>query len=366
MKRIIFILSCFLLLSILPLTVFAADNGGDAASSSVSITVVIPQTEPKEEPTVPEYIANKPVNYLYPVSINETNKNGRNEIIKTYELAENEKPDNISRESFILNGYIYELTDITKKETDSTDTRKHTETITLDTDTNDTGAILKLLKTTIEYKSGDGYTGILSLDISSIKVETAGTKSSSYTVTATREYPHLSSNDTSLIPKSINENGRTLTLSNIQWKTQNTVTIDYDCLPESYTAIVTYMGTAYKTVVTGYVTTAEYSGTLSKTITGKTLYKAYFTGTPIIYPIELEVVTEKATEPETETTAEEIEITTEITTVFEVTDIGSNTDNNSSYVIPILITILIAETAGFIGFIIYNINKNKNGGIKSE
>jgi hypothetical protein len=34
-------------------------------------------------------------------------------------------------------------------------------------------------------------------------------------VTATREYPHLSTNDTSLIPKTITDNGRTLELDNV-------------------------------------------------------------------------------------------------------------------------------------------------------
>jgi len=250
--------------------------------------------------TALEPTTQKSVHDLYPVSIKETqDENGRREVIKTYELAPNEKPDNISQEPFTRDGWLYELTDITKKETASTDTRNHTETVTLNTDTNDTEKILQQLEPTMDYTDNDGYTGILSLDVQNIKVETAGTKSTAYTVTATREYPNLSSNDTSVIPKSVTENGRTLTLSDVEWKVQNYVSVDYDSIPDSYTAVVTYTGTAYRNVVTGYITTAEYSGTLIKNITGKTVYEVYFTGTQTIVPDEAE--TSLKTESETET-----------------------------------------------------------------
>ena len=281
MKRVIICILFTAFLMIFPITAYAADTG---EASGVSITVVIPQTEPKKEAPPPEPTTQPPKNYLYPVSVWESQDNGRREIIKTYELAPNEKPQNISRESFTRDGWLYEIADITKKETSSNDMREYTETVTIDTATNDISAILQLLAPEMEYKSNDGYTGILYLDISSIKVETAGTKSSSYTVTATREYPHLSSNDTSLIPKTITDNGRTLTLSNIDWRVQNYTTIDYDRIPDSYTAVATYAGTASKTTVTGYTTTAEYRGRLSKIITGKTVYTAYFIGIPIVTP----------------------------------------------------------------------------------
>ena len=283
MRRIIICILFTVFFIMFPVTAYAADNND---ISSVSITVVIPNTEPKKEtPPLEPAPAPKPtINYLYPVSVFESQDNGRREIIKTYELAASEKPANISRESFTRDGWLYELSDITKEETSSNDIREHKEIITTDTATNDISAILQLLEAEMEYKSGDGYTGVLYLDISSIKVETAGTKSSSYTVTATREYPHLSTNDTSLIPKTITDNGRTLTLSNIDWRVQNYTAVDYERIPDSYTAVASYTGTASKTTVTGYTTAAEYRGKLSKIITGKTVYTAYFIGIPIITP----------------------------------------------------------------------------------
>jgi len=293
MKRIIFFILCAFILMALSVTAYAADSSG---SSSVAITVVIPQSESEKEAPTPVPAPKPPEKYLYPVSVSESQNSGQREIIKTYELGTNEKPEDISRESFSRGGYMYELTDIIKNETVSADTREYIELVEQFSDVNDTEAILKLFGKSYEYINEDGYMGIMTLDISTLKVETAGTKSSSYTVTATREYPHLSSNDTSLIPKTITDSGRTLTLSNIEWKVQNYTTIDYEHIPDSYTAVATYTGTASRTTVTGYTATAEYRGTLTKIIKGKTMYTAYFIGVPIL---ALSYTESPGAEPET-------------------------------------------------------------------
>ena len=68
--------------------------------------------------------------------------------------------------------------------------------------------ILKMLEPKLEVKTEDGYEGILSLDHTTIQVEAAGYSTSSRTVTAERTYPNLSDADVSLIPKTVNENGR--------------------------------------------------------------------------------------------------------------------------------------------------------------
>ena len=295
MKRIIFSLFFAVFITAFSLTAYAADN-----SDGVSITVVIPNAVKETPPPTPPPA---PKNYLYPVSVWESVENGRREIIRTYELAPHERPQDISRESFTRDGVLYELADITRKETANADVRDHTENISVDTQTNDMAAILRLLAPTMEYQSDDGYIGFLQLDIASIKVEQAGTRSSSYTVSATREYPHLSSNDTGLVPKTITDNGRTLTLESINWKTQNYSTVDYSQIPDSYTAIATYTGTASRTTVTGYITTAEYNGVISKILTGKTVYTAYFIGVPIVSGI-----VNRPSEP-TATTAPETVVT---------------------------------------------------------
>lgn len=221
---------------------------------------------------------------LYPSSIHEIEENGVNWIVKVYELSEADDPQAISQDAFERDGWRYELSDITKKETATADMREHIETVTADSATKDMQEIIALFEQTMEYSSEDGYAGMLTLDIASITVETAGSKTSSYTVSATREYPHLSRNDTALIPKTITDNGRSLTLQDVEWQAQSTVTVDYDVLPESYTAIATYTTTGSRTVVTGYTATAEYKGELVKLLPGRTVYSAYFIGTEIEPP----------------------------------------------------------------------------------
>ena len=345
MKRImIFIMLFAVFLIILSITAYASGN-----DSSVMITVVIPQTEPPP-PVVPQ----RPEKQVYPVNVKENHGDGKREIIRTYELKSGEKPEDIPRESFTREGWLYELADITRRETTNTDTRNYTETVKIETATNDTAEILRRLESTVNYRSNDGYTGVLQLDIFSIKVEPAGTRSSSFAVSATREYPHLSSNDTSLIPKTITDNGRTLTLSNIDWRVQNTATIDYVQIPDNYTAVATYTGTGSHTVITGYITAAEYSGRISKTLAGKTVYTAHFIGVPIVntaenMPIETEPETttetvmavteemaeEQPAEPVTileAQTAIEAESITETTVVFE-TETEHTTENTTETVI---------------------------------
>ena len=363
MKRIIIFSLCALFLFAFPVAAYA-DNG----DNTVSITVVIPQSA---KPPTPTPAPTPPPVYLYPASVWESQENGRYEIIRTYELSAGEHPKDISRESFTRDGLLYELADITKKETANADVREHKEVVTVNTATNDMAAILRLLEQTMDFQSDDGYIGVLSLDIASITVETAGTQTSNYTVSATREYPHLSSNDTSLIPKTITDNGRTLTLASIDWRTQNTSTVDYVAIPDSYTAVATYTGTASRTTVTGYITKAEYNGVISKILTGKTVYTAHFIGVPIVSPItpgrpspapeptSTPEPTPEATEPTIESPTEtEQPIETGTPSETESEEPPAEEAKEKSNILPILIALLMG--AGISGGIAYfYVSKNK-------
>ena len=294
MKRLIplIFISC-VFLWLYPTTAMAADSSSEK-QSNVTITIVMPDTPatPAQSPVkderetiltqVPTVPASPAISPLYPISVDEIRENGERRIIKVYELDADENPSDISRDSFDRDRWHYELADITKAETAMTDAKEHVETIEVSTGTKDTDAILRQLAPTMEYESEDGYVGVLTLNVGSIKVGQAGTKTSSYTVTATREYPHLSSNDSSLVPKTITDGGKTYTLANVDWRSGNTETIDYERLPEYYTAYATYTATASKTVVTGYVTTAEYEGTIARINQGRTVYTAVFIGTEIV------------------------------------------------------------------------------------
>jgi hypothetical protein len=213
---------------------------------------------------------------LYPAEVQTVETDNERQIIKSYILMPGQSPANIPRESFERDGFRYALTDITEQRTRVADTKNHTEIISIHTESKDLNAVIQQLSPTLEHQSEDGYAGILSLDLSSVQCAAAGTKSSGYTVSTTREYPRLSSNDTSFIPKTVTENGKTLTLTDITWEAQNTVNLDYEDIPESYRAIAKYTGSGTKTVVTGYVTTAEYTGEITKAIVGDIVYTAYF------------------------------------------------------------------------------------------
>ena len=100
-------------------------------------------------------------------------------------------------------------------------------------------------------------------------------------MTTTRRYPNLGSQDTSYIPKTVEENGRTMTLQDISWQTDNTANMDDYALGDRYTAVATYSGTATSSYVTGYTVTAKYEGTVSKIALDRVRYVAVFEGTEI-------------------------------------------------------------------------------------
>ena len=124
-------------------------------------------------------------------------------------------------------------------------------------------------------------------------MEVAGYGSSTREVSATRSYPNLASQDTANIPKTIEDNGRTLTLQNISWQTDNTASMDGYAMGDRFTAVATYTGSATSSYVTGYTVTADYTGTVSRIALNKTRYVAIFEGTPL-EPVVPEVTPDEA------------------------------------------------------------------------
>jgi hypothetical protein len=235
-----------------------------------------PQEQSGYSPPLPRPVKTKAE--LYPANVEVKSEGNTRYIVKTYILSDAHDPSGISREEFSRDGWNYNLTDITENQAVNVDRRTFKETVSFNSESSDFNEILKQLSPTLEYKSEDGYQGLLALDLSSVNCEIAGQHNSSYTVTATREYPSLSSNDLSLIPKSITENGRTYQLDDVNWEAQNYSNVDYINIPDSYRAVARYTGTASRTVITGYTVTAEYFGEITKERIGETVYQAHFTG----------------------------------------------------------------------------------------
>ena len=207
---------------------------------------------------------------LYPVEVTEYMEGDSSRLKKIYVLAPTDDPSLIPTEDFDREGQTYTLLDITRQDQVETDTRDYTETVTLESKTKDMDAILPQLTATLEVDTEEGYTGVLTLDTASIRVEAAGYSTSTRTVTAARTYPNLSDADVSLIPKSIEDGGRTLELADVQWQEAG----------EFYTAHATYTGTASSKPATGYTVTAVYSGEVSRTTNDTVTYAAVFSASP--------------------------------------------------------------------------------------
>lgn len=238
-----------------------------------------PQTEPDITPMLSlEEPMPEPMS-VYPTEVRASEENGIYRLEKVYCLTAGDDPATIPTDDFDREGHRYTLLDLLKTDQTETDSKEHTEVLTMNTDTKDMAEILKLLKPELEVTTEEGYTGILSLEHTSIAVEAAGYNSRSYDVSASRTYPNLSDADTSLIPKSVEENGRTLTLADISWQSAASDQMDGYDLALRYTAVATYTGTATSKYATGYIVTADYTGEIAKTTSDMVLYTAVFSST---------------------------------------------------------------------------------------
>ncbi len=206
----------------------------------------------------------------YPTAVTRSEDGG--EIRKMYDLGPEDDPAGIPRSDFEQEGYHYTLTDLLKQELPANESRQHTETVSVNSKSKDMGAVLALLPQTKEFVTEDGLAGTLALKLDTVKVEVAGYGSATKSVTATRTYPGLADQDTQYIPKSISDNGHSLTLQTVNWQTEG---------DGHFTAVASYSGSATSSYVKGYTVTADYAGTVSRINLNKVRYVAIFEGTAL-------------------------------------------------------------------------------------
>lgn len=222
---------------------------------------------PESEPEVQTVPAVAPVtSAVYPAEVRETEENGVHRIEKVYYLTRRDDPAAIPTGDFQREGRTYTLLDVLKNDQSETDSKDHIEVVTVNSSTDNLTEIIQQLEPALEVTTEDGYSGVLAPDYPGIKVEAAGYKTSSRTVTATRSYPNLSDADASLIPKTISDGGRTLTLADVQWQEAGGY----------YNASATYSGTATGKYATGYNVTVEYKGEVTRTRSDSVIYTAVF------------------------------------------------------------------------------------------
>ena len=233
------------------------------------MTAVSPTATPKE--------------VCYPTSIDVRDEGA--EIRKIYDLSPDADPAGIPRADFEHAGFYYTFVDLLKQELPEYEERSHTEFVTLNSKSKDMESVLALLPEQKEFVTDDGLAGILSLQLDTVQVEMAGYGKSTKQVSVTRNYPNQVSQDTENIPKTIDDGGKTLTLADIKWQTDNTANVNGYAMSDRYTAVATYTGTATSTYVKGYTVTAEYTGTVSRIALNRVRYVAIFEGMAIFSDI---------------------------------------------------------------------------------
>lgn len=153
-----------------------------------------------------------------------------------------------------------------------------TETVTLETATDNLADILAALPSAREY--GDGtYTGTLSLDHSSIHTEASGYTSKTRTISTTRTIGPVNRNDMSYVPATTVKDGITLKLSGVEWQVTGSDVVGDSLAPATYQAVATYTGKSSYSVATGYITTAEYTGTVASDRVESITYQVTYLGT---------------------------------------------------------------------------------------
>lgn len=215
----------------------------------------------------------------YPTSVSQSEDG--TELKKVYDLSPTDDPAGIPHSDFEQEGFHYTLKDLLKQEVPEHEERQHTETVSLPSKDKDMGSVLALLPQEREFVTDDGLKGTLTLKLDTVRVDVAGYGSATKQISTTRSYPNLAGQDTQYIPKTVQDQGKTLTLQSIDWKTDNTATTDGYAMGDRYTAVATYTGSATSNYIKGYTVTADYSGTVSRINLNKTRYVAVYEGTPI-------------------------------------------------------------------------------------
>ena len=216
----------------------------------------------------------------YPVDIQISDD--QRTIKKIYEFDKGVEAD-ISRSSFELNGLRYTFVDFICEDVASKETFWAVEPVKFTSKTNDINSILSQLDKAKDVSYENGFAGTIPLNLSSIRVESMGTGKSTRGVTQTRTYPNLASADLTHIPKTLDYNGKTLNLTNVQWKSDNTATLDHRELTDRYSCVATYGGTATSTYSKGYMVYADYQGEITKNVMDKTRWTAIFSGSKQLY-----------------------------------------------------------------------------------
>ena len=208
------------------------------------------------------------------------NLNGQQRMVKTYVLSPEADPEGLKEPSFEYDGFTYTWAYTTKEEQVYQNVKNVTEVVTVETSGDNLNDILAVLAPSISYDDGE-YEGELSLDHTTLTTEAAGYTTKYGKVTETKVIGSLDRNDMSYVPATTVKNGRTLSLSDVDWQVTGTALVGNALVPSQYQAVATYSATTSWQAATGYVTTAEYRGEVVSEGVESVTYTVVYTGAEI-------------------------------------------------------------------------------------
>ena len=218
-------------------------------------------------------------------------------LTKVYEVAEDFDPSALVENGYEKDGYLFAYHKTDKKINENKQTKELSESIAIETATDNKECILNRLPQTIEYNKED-FTGVLSLEHNSIATEVATYKTQNTTLSTVKEYTELMAADNSYIPQTAEKDGQILQLTDVNWAVMGTGLSGDTLVPTEYKATATYSKTISDKVPSSYVTTAIYTGTVSKPEPTTITYTLTYVGTPIKENRTIMEKAEKQTEEE--------------------------------------------------------------------
>jgi hypothetical protein len=269
MKRFLPMLLAVLLLST---TVYAAEPSQADLPEGITVTDITEQ-QPDAAYTPPEH---------FPVNIESKTEDGVRLLLKTFEVDSEVSPADLVETGLTQNNVEYELRDVLRTVApDEQEKKTVSQTVTVDSESDEHDEIVALLQKSLDY-SADGFTGQLLLDEASVTTDVEDTEGYTYTVSETREYTGLARNDPALVPKTVEKNGLTYSLADIQWSGGSE-----NAPAASYTATAIYKGSASGSRPSAYLAAATYTGEVVKTVPGNILYTLVYAAKPVVLPVDI-------------------------------------------------------------------------------
>lgn len=207
--------------------------------------------------------------------------NGKQILTRVFKVDESVDPATLKVEKLTVDGFDYTFTSITQDVETMSDEKRVQVKVEHTSDTDDMEACIKLFDSELLYDE-DGYTGTLHIDPKSVvTVVTATEKKGGTTKKNVTKVYNLDSNDPSLVPETITENGITMKRNSLSW--QEAGYLPDSSIPTGYiaTAVYGYSKTSYTEVPSEYTTTATYTGTVSKEGESVYTYTLTYAGTPV-------------------------------------------------------------------------------------